>query len=261
MTQIVDNGHKIVNNFIDNLGLDRLKNAWTDVIMARNKNLNSEHRRDVKRNLTDLTYQQIKQRILDGEYAPAQRLIETSLAEDLGVGRHNVRAALDRLNGDGLVEIEPNRGATVKSFDLPEVLDILMAREALEAEVTYLAAEHIEANQIQRLEECLGMMREALSQGDYDRYSATNQSFHQIIYEASGNQTMPQLIILLRQRLARLQIRTILVPGRTEQSLAEHNAIYQALQTHNAAAAREAARAHLSSLRANIQKAWQLIQH
>ncbi|MCB0167586.1 MAG: GntR family transcriptional regulator [Anaerolineae bacterium] len=228
--------------------------------MARNENLNSEHRLDVKRNLTDLTYQQIKQRILNGEYAPAQRLIETSLAEDLGVGRHNVRTALDRLQADGLVQIEPNRGATVKSFELSEVLDILMAREALEAEVTYLAAGRIEAAQIQHLAECLDIMRDALRQGDYDRYSAINKAFHQIIYAASGNQTMPELIVLLRQRLARLQIRTILVPGRTEQSLAEHEAIYQALQAHDASAAKDAARAHLKSLRVNIQKAWQLIQ-
>lgn len=228
--------------------------------MARNENLNKERRRNVKRNVTDLAYQQIKQKILDGGYAPAQRLIETSLAEDLGVGRHNVRAALDRLQADGLIEIEPNRGATVKSFDLSEVLDILIAREALEAEVTYLAAGRIEATQIQRLEACLEIMRDALGQGDYDRYSATNKTFHQIIYEASGNQTMPQLITSLRQRLARLQIRVILVPGRTEQSLAEHEAIYQALQAHDAFAAKDAARAHLKSLRVNIQKAWQLIQ-
>jgi DNA-binding GntR family transcriptional regulator len=214
----------------------------------------------VKQNATDLTYQQIKQKILAGEYAPAQRLIETSLAEDLGRGRHNVRAALDRLHTEGLVQIEPNRGATVKSLDLAEVLDILIAREALEAEVAYLAAERIEANQIQRLAACLDVMQEALREGGYDRYSATNKIFHQIIYEASGNQTMLQLVTSLRQRLARLHIRIILIPGRTEQTIAEHEAIFQALQAHDASAAKRAARAHLRSLRAAIQKAWQLIQ-
>jgi DNA-binding GntR family transcriptional regulator len=228
--------------------------------MGQDENLNRECRRHVKQNATDLTYQQIKQKILAGEYAPAQRLIETSLAEDLGRGRHNVRAALDRLHTEGLVQIEPNRGATVKSLDLAEVLDILIAREALEAEVAYLAAERIEANQIQRLAACLDVMQEALREGGYDRYSATNKIFHQIIYEASGNQTMLQLVTSLRQRLARLQIRIILIPGRTEQTIAEHEAIFQALQAHDASAAKRAARAHLRSLRAAIQKAWQLIQ-
>jgi DNA-binding GntR family transcriptional regulator len=228
--------------------------------MGQDENLNRECRRHVKQNATDLTYQQIKQKILAGEYAPAQRLIETSLAEDLGRGRHNVRAALDRLHTEGLVQIEPNRGATVKSLDLAEVLDILIAREALEAEVAYLAAERIEANQIQRLEACLDAMREALREAEYDRYSATNKIFHQIIYEASCNRTMLQLVTSLRQRLARLQIRIILIPGRTEQTIAEHEAILQALQARDASAAKRAARAHLRSLRAAIQKAWQLIQ-
>ena len=216
--------------------------------------------REGRRNLKKKIYQQIKQKILDGEYAPSQRLIETSLAQDLGVGRHKVRAALDRLHADGLVQIEPNRGATVKSLELAEVLDILIAREALEAEVASLAAERIEANQIQQLEACLDTMRDALGQGEYDLYSATNKRFHQIIYEASGNQTLPHLIILLRQRLVRLQLRAILIPGRTEKSVAEHEAIFQALQTQDAAAAERAARAHLSSLRTAIQNAWRLIR-
>jgi DNA-binding GntR family transcriptional regulator len=206
-------------------------------------------------------YHQIKQKILDGEYAPSQRLIETSLAQELGVGRHKIRAALDHLQADGLVQIEPNRGATVKSLELAEVLDILVAREALEGGVAYLAAERIEANQIQQLAECLEIMRKALDEGAYDLYSATNKSFHQIIYDASGNQTMPQLIDSLRQRLARLQLRSILIPGRAKQSLAEHNAILQAMQTQDAPAAERAARAHLSGLRKAIEKAWQLVRH
>lgn len=176
------------------------------------------------------------------------------------MGRHKVRAALDRLHSDGLVQIEPNRGATVKSLDLVDVLDILIAREALEAGVAYLAAARIEASQLQQLEECLDIMRAALREGEYDRYSATNRRFHQVIYEASGNKTLPELIISLQQRLVRLQLRAILIPGRSEKSLAEHEAISQALQAQAAAAAEHAARAHLSSLRMAIQKACQLIR-
>jgi DNA-binding GntR family transcriptional regulator len=127
--------------------------------------------------------------------------------------------------------------------------------------VAYLAAERVEANQIQQLAECLEIMRKALDEGAYDLYSATNKSFHQIIYDASGNQTMPQLIDSLRQRLARLQLRSILIPGRAKQSLAEHNAILQAMQTQDAPAAERAARAHLSGLRKAIEKAWQLVRH
>lgn len=208
----------------------------------------------------DPAYEKIKQKILDGEYAPAQRLVEANLTQDLDVSRHKVRSALERLHMEGLVHIEPNRGATVKSLELDEVIDILIARETLEAGVTYLAAVQMTAVRMQQLEECLDTMRKALAQGEFDRYSATNKIFHQIIYEASGNKTMPQLIKVLRQRLARLQFRTILIPGRTEKSIGEHDAIFLALQARDAAAAELAARAHMSSLRDAIEKAWQLVR-
>jgi DNA-binding GntR family transcriptional regulator len=214
----------------------------------------------VRKNSADLTYERIKQKIIEGEYHPSQRLIEATLAESLSVSRHNVRVALDRLQSDGLVHIEPNRGATVTALDLEDVLDILMAREALEAEVTRLAAEQIKRDQVQHLEVCLETMREALTTVEYDRYSATNRAFHQVIYEASGNQTIPELINLLRLRLARLQLRTFLIPGRSEQSLAEHEAILQAIRAKDPTAAERAARAHLINLRVAIQKAWNLVR-
>lgn len=214
----------------------------------------------MNKNTHDLAYKKIKQKILDGEYAPAQRLIEANLAQELGVSRHKVRVALDRLYSDGLVHIEPNRGATVMSLELPEVLDILTAREVLEAGVAYLAAGQIGESGINRLEECLNAMKEALNTGEYEQYSDTNKLFHQIVYESSGNETMPQFINVLRQRLARLQFRTILIPGRTEQSIGEHEAIFLALQAKDAAAAAQAARAHMQGLRKAIEKAWQLVR-
>jgi len=214
----------------------------------------------MNKNMDDPAYQQIKQKILDGEYAPAQRLIEANLAQDLGLSRHKVRAALDRLAADGLVHIEPNRGATVMSLELPEVIDILMAREVLEAGVASLAAGQITAEQLSQLEEYVQIMQEALAVGEYEQYSQTNKLFHQIIYEASGNETMPQLINVLRQRLARLQFRTILIPGRSDKSIKEHEAIFQALQAHDALAADRAARAHMIGLRTAIEKGWQLVR-
>jgi len=214
----------------------------------------------LKKSAADRTYTHIKQKILDGEYAPAQRLIECNLSQELGVGRHKIRSALEKLHADGLVEIEPNRGASVKSLELDEVVDILVAREALEAEVTSLAAAQITTDQLQQLSACLDTMQEALNSGEYDRYSARNKVFHQIIYDAAGNQTLPQLIVTLRQRLTRLQIRAILIPGRSESSIDEHKAILQALENRDADGADRAARAHIRSLRTAIQNAWQLIR-
>lgn len=205
-------------------------------------------------------YEAIRQRIVAGEYYPSQRLVEAQLAQSLGLSRHNVRTALDRLHLDGLVRLEPNRGATVATLSLEEALDILRAREALETEAALLAARRVTDEQVATLASHVERMRRALADSEWDVYSATNVLFHQTIYEASGNRTIPDLIKTLRLRLARLQLRTILIPGRSDRSLAEHVAIYEALRARDAEAAADAARAHVSSLREAIEKAWSLVR-
>jgi len=205
-------------------------------------------------------YETVRQKIIEGEFYPSQRLIEAQLAQSLGFSRHNVRTALDRLASDGLVRLEPNRGATVATLSLDDAIDSLVAREALEAAVTRLAAERISDEQIARLGEFIATMREALAAEEFDTYSATNVRFHKLIHEASGNSTMPELITTLRLRMSRLQLRSILIPGRSDKSMAEHEAIYQALAKRDADVAAEAAAAHLRSLSNAISKAWSLVK-
>ena len=202
---------------------------------------------------SDSAYETVRRKIIDGEYHPSQRLIEAQLAQSLGLSRHNVRTALDRLAADGLVKLEPNRGASVATLDLGDAVDILVAREAL-------AAENVTDEQIQRLGELIAAMRDALSAEEYPDYSATNVRFHHLIHEASGNRTMPELIATLRLRMSRLQLRSILIPGRSERSILEHEAIYQAVAERDPEAAAEAAARHMRSLREAISKAWSLVK-
>lgn len=215
---------------------------------------------EAARSSADQAYERLKRGILDGEYLPSQRLVESKLADALGVSRHNVRVALDRLHSDGLVVLEPNRGASVATLTLAQALDVLQAREALEVGVARLAAERITEDDLRALQEQVTTMRVALESGEYDRYSATNQAFHRTIYRAGGNATLPELIEQTRLRLARLQLRTILIPGRGERSLAEHEAILAAMEARDPDAAERALRAHMGNLRGAIEKAWALLR-
>ena len=212
-----------------------------------------------EKSATDIAYERIREKIVEGEFRPSQRLVEATLAERLGVSRHNVRVALGRLQSDGLVRIEPNHGATVATLGLEDALDILVAREALEAEVARHAAIEVTPAELEQLDVCLATMKLSLEQSEFENYSETNRTFHQIIYRASHNRTMPELIGLLRLRMARLHVRTILIPGRSDKSLAEHTAIYEALRARDADAAERALRAHMKSLREAIRKAWNLV--
>ena len=221
---------------------------------------NFEGEKRVNASPSEAAYEAIRQRIIEGDFLPSQRLVEAQLAESLGFSRHNVRIALDRLHSDGLVRIEPNRGATVATLSLEEAIDILQAREALEGEVARLATLVIDSAGLELLNTHLETMRHALETFEFEIYSATNVRFHQAIYEASGNRTIPEIIKMLRLRLARLQLRTILIPGRSEQSIAEHEAIFEALVRRDGDAAELAARQHVSSLSAAIEKAWSLVR-
>jgi DNA-binding GntR family transcriptional regulator len=212
------------------------------------------------RNPTDAAYEGLRRRITRGEYLPSQRLVEAQVADDLKVGRYAVRQALARLQAEGLVTLEPNRGATVAAVSLQDAIDTLEAREYLEGAAAALAAERITPAALDALSDRLGELRTALASQAFDRYSETNRRFHAIIYDASGNRSLPQLIDVLKARVARLHLRTVLIPGRSERSLAEHEAIHAAIAAHDAAAAEAAARAHIRGLRETVEQAWDLVR-
>jgi len=214
----------------------------------------------MKGSLSDRLHESLKQKIIDGEYLPSQRLVEAQIAEAFKVSRHNVRVALDRLHSDGLVVIEPNRGATVASLTLEQALDILVAREALEVEAARLAATNATPEHLERLADHVRTMELALSCDDFDTYSLMNKTFHKTMSDAAGNQSIPWLMEMLRPRLARLQLRTILIPGRSAESLAEHTNLHLAIKSGDPSAAEAAARAHLASIKVNIKKAWTLVR-
>jgi DNA-binding GntR family transcriptional regulator len=137
--------------------------------------------------------------ILTGEYGPDERLIEEQLAERLGVSRTPVRQALTMLEAEGLVEIAPNRGATVCSFSIEDVWDIYDLRAVLEGHAARRAAGRMERRELERLRELAGEM-EGLP-GRFDDHGeeirvlvALNQEFHGTIVEASRNRRLEHLI-------------------------------------------------------------------
>lgn len=137
--------------------------------------------------------------ILTGEYGPEERLIEEQLAERLGVSRTPVRQALTMLEAEGLVELAPNRGATVRSFSVADVWDIYDLRAVLEGHAARRAAGRLDGDELARLRELAGEM-EGLA-GRFEDHEeeiralvALNQEFHGAIVEASRNKRLQRLI-------------------------------------------------------------------
>lgn len=137
--------------------------------------------------------------ILTGAYGPEERLIEEQLAERLGVSRTPVREALAMLEVEGLVEIAPNRGATVCSFSTEDVRDVYDLRAVLEGHAARRAAGRIEATELVRLWELAGEMEGLAGRfEDHDEevrvLVALNQEFHCTIVAASRNRRLGHLI-------------------------------------------------------------------
>jgi DNA-binding GntR family transcriptional regulator len=202
----------------------------------------------------EYAYQRLKDAIMNGVYMPNQRLIEADVTQALGVSRTTLRAALIRLHEEGLVEIEVNRGARVRAFSLDEAVEILLVREVLEGLAAVLAIEKATPDDIAELRAVVVEMEDALAADDVMRYAALNHRFHKIILDAADHEIVTRMLGSMRYPLIRYQFGSILVPGRRDQSLAEHQAILAALEAKDPVAIERAARLHVANVREAVHK-------
>jgi DNA-binding GntR family transcriptional regulator len=188
----------------------------------------------------------LREAIVTGRFQPSERLVETDLARVLGVGRSAVRTALARLEHEGLVEHERHRGARVRLVVAEEAVEILEARAVLEGLAARHAALRATPDDIEGLREILDEMRRRLDAGDLLGASDENAVLHRTLLEVSGHATATRLIATLKSQLVRFQYRTIMLPGRSERSFSEHEAIVDAVAAGDPEAAETAMRTHLS---------------
>jgi DNA-binding GntR family transcriptional regulator len=186
----------------------------------------------------------ILQRIVSGEYPPGSRLVETRIAQELGVSQAPVREALRDLEQLGCIVHEPFRGCSVRAFSADELLEAFPVRAALEALAARLAAERISEQELLRLAELLETMREAARRGDAHRQSQANASFHATIVRAARNVTLERQWALLEPFS-----RTFLTVSRSGLDLLalseRHIPILDALRARDPDAAADAMHRHL----------------
>lgn len=190
-------------------------------------------------------YEDLRQAIVSGELLPGERLLEEELSARLGLGRGAVRMALVRLEHDGLVERERHRGARVRRVSEDEAVEILEARAALEGLAARHAATAADQAAIDGLREVIAEMRRLREAGDLIGLSNVNARLHAGILEASGHATAKRLSRALSSQIVRFQFRTVLLPGRSERSFAEHSAIVEAIAARDPDAAEQAMEQHL----------------
>ncbi|WP_371100835.1 GntR family transcriptional regulator [Streptomyces sp. PU_AKi4] len=192
--------------------------------------------------------ERLRKAILQGEVAPAQRLVENELAESYGVTRASMRAALLDLTSEGLVERIRNRGSRVRVVTVEEAVEITECRMALEGLCAAKAATEATDAQLDKLTGLGKAMSKAVADGDPVTYSELNHDLHGLIRDASGQHTAVGLLERLNAQLVRHRFQLALRPGRPQQSLSEHLALIEAIRARDPQAAETAVRAHLSSV-------------
>lgn len=192
--------------------------------------------------------ERLRSDILEGVFAPGERLTEIALADRHSVGRSAIRSALVELRAEGLVEIEANRGAVVRRITIDEAIEIAEARKVLEGLIAGRAALSEDAGAKQTLHAIVEDMGDAVAAGDNSRYSKLNRELHSQIWDIGGHTVAHDLVSNLRDRSAHHQFRLAVMPGRSEESLEQHTAIVDAIVAGAPDAAEAAMHDHLDSV-------------
>ena len=179
-----------------------------------------------------------------GDLKPGQRLVETELAERLGVSRTPVREALQRLETQGVVTRD-GRSLRVATLDHDQLGELYEVRGVVEGLAARLAARHAAPEEIavlrQMAEEDRGLL------GDPTALSLANRRFHRQLHRASHNRYLSQMLESMRRSMALISSTTLGSPGRGAEALDEHDSIVAAIAARDEHAAQEAAEKHISN--------------
>ena len=187
--------------------------------------------------------------ILTGELSAGQKLTEQKVAERLAVSRGPVREALRALAEAGLLQIEPNRGASVRKVDLKEAIEIHDVYSALEELAARSAARSLSGAQAKELKALVEAMDAAAEAEDLDRYYALNLSFHQRLVEASGNRRLLSIYNRLLNELHLFRRFGLMQRGQMQSSNHEHHQILEKVAAGDPEKAAEAMWRHTSERR------------
>lgn len=194
--------------------------------------------------LREIVFESMREAILGGVLKPGERLMEIQLAEEMGVSRTPVREAIRKLELENFVVMIPRKGAYVAGVSLKDVADVFEIRSALEGLAAGLAAERITDDELEQMERAL-FYRTNEGELNLEQIVKSDTDFHALVYKASRNERLIQILENLREQIQRFRSTSLAVPGRMRLALEEHRMIVEALRNHNSEEAQTLAIAHI----------------
>jgi len=192
-------------------------------------------------------YDHIKQGVLMGALIPGTRLLETQIAEQMGVSRSPVREAMRHLEAEGVVETVANQGTFVRELTYNDVREIYTARALIEGYAASLAAERTTKNDIKGLEKAKRKAIEAARQEDFQKTLVADFDLHRMIWEIAGHKLLFQILTRLEVQIrmfiaVQAPLFRVLID-----SVQDHQEIVQAISEGNGQKAKTAMENHISN--------------
>ena len=197
--------------------------------------------------LRDVVFKTLRQAILTGELKPGERLMEIHLANKLGVSRTPIREAIRKLELEGLVTMVPRRGAQVAQITEKSMSDVLEVRRALDELAVELACLRITQEEKEQLKEACLNFEKIVITNDVHEIAKADVAFHDIIFAATGNGRLSQMVNNLAEQMYRYRYEYIKDEKQHDMLVKEHRKIYDSIIANDTDSAKEAIRIHIEN--------------
>lgn len=201
------------------------------------------------RPLREIVYEELKMQILTGKITPGTRMMEVELAESMGVSRTPIREAIKKLEQEGLVIIEPRKGAYASQISVKDMVDILEVRQDMEGLAAYMAAYRMTPKQMKELEAISSGYNKAVEEGNMADMIKFDTDFHNLIVESCNNNILTMMINQLQELLLRFRYVYYDNIKRAEKMPSEHTMIMEAIKDGRSDAARASAEMHIERIK------------
>lgn len=209
---------------------------------------------DPSASLKDRAYESIKDAILSLRLEPGMPIVETSLAEQLGISKTPVRDALQELEREGFVTRVLFKGTFVTDVTMKDIREVFQLRAVLEGLAARLAAPRFTDDELRTIAWHMEQAQLALERGDLARCSEQGQRIHRAIRHKTDNDRLAVIISNLDDHLQRFRGLSDQISGRLDKSLVEHGRILAALRQRDPDAAEQAMRDHLYSVLYDLEQ-------
>lgn len=207
------------------------------------------------KSLRELALEHLRNRIIDGSLKMGQILSERKISDELGVSKSPVREALAQLRDEGLVSIEPQKGARVFSLSEAEVTQICDFRQAIETAAFELALSRDPNGLARDMTKVVKRMEQERGRGNEKEYLALDTSFHHLIFEHAGNDYLTASYTRYIGKIAALRTHLAKLPKHTDLSFEEHKKIASAVSQGDLAKIKSLLTEHIDRTRQTYKSA------